>query len=181
MAFYWGSLGFLAPFQFSDFRKEVTQVLEGSNLLIQRFENFKKYLPPATKLGQGYVYIPVCNSVHGQTSWIEPPPAPGRYPPADTPPPTQCMLKYGQQAVGTHPTGIQTCYIILLEKISKIRHCPQLSISCAFVGNAGLVLRTRLKAVVCKRGRCPDQEQSVSLRDVESKQHILVDIIIFLL
>ena len=65
--------------------------------------------------------------------------------------------------------------------VKKIRNCPLLSISGVFVGNAGLVLRTRLKAVVCKRGRCPDQEQSVSLRDVESKQHILVDIILFLL
>ena len=27
----------------------------------------------------------------------------------DTPPPAQCMLGYGEQAVGTHPTGMHTC------------------------------------------------------------------------
>ena len=36
-------------------------------------------------------------------------PPPGRYTPwADTPSP-QCMLAYGQQAGGTHPTGIHSC------------------------------------------------------------------------
>ena len=38
----------------------------------------------------------------------------GRHPPAQcmlgyTPPPAQCMLGYGQQADGTHPTGMHSC------------------------------------------------------------------------
>ena len=61
----------------------------------------------------------------GQT----PPPSLGRHHPpwadtprADTPhpmhagihtPPTQCMLGYGQQEVGTHPTGMHSCSKIL--------------------------------------------------------------------
>ena len=28
----------------------------------------------------------------------------------DTPLPVQCMLGYGQQAGGTHPTGMHSCY-----------------------------------------------------------------------
>ena len=52
---------------------------------------------------------------------------PGRHPPADTPwadtpwavplrrpPPAQCMVGYGQQAGGTHPTGMQFCNIEIL-------------------------------------------------------------------
>ena len=35
MAFYWGSLGFLAPFQFKDFRNEVVQVLEGMTVALR--------------------------------------------------------------------------------------------------------------------------------------------------
>ena len=33
----------------------------------------------------------------------------GRHPPRQTPP-TQCMLGYGQQAGGTHPTGMYSCF-----------------------------------------------------------------------
>ena len=38
---------------------------------------------------------------------------PGRYTPRKVhtpPPPAQCMLGYGQQAGGTHPTGMQSCF-----------------------------------------------------------------------
>ena len=76
-----------------------------------------RYLPPATKLRQGNVFTPVCSSVHrgvchpspGQTP-------PGRHPPGQKPPqadtpPAQCMLGYGQQAGGTHPTGMYSCLI----------------------------------------------------------------------
>ena len=31
-----------------------------------------------------------------------------------TPPPAQCMLGYGQQAGGTHPTGMQSCFPLCL-------------------------------------------------------------------
>ena len=66
-------------------------------------------LPPATKLRQGNVFTPVCHSVHRGG-------LPHTYPWADKPPgqtppslPGQCMLGYGQQAGGTHPTGMQSC------------------------------------------------------------------------
>ena len=34
---------------------------------------------------------------------------PGQTHPSDRHPPAQCMLGYGQQADGTHPTGMQSC------------------------------------------------------------------------
>ena len=36
---------------------------------------------------------------------------PGQIPPGQTPPPAQCILGYGQQAGGTHPTGTHSCYV----------------------------------------------------------------------
>ena len=33
-----------------------------------------------------------------------------------TPPPVQCMLGYGQQAGGTHPTGMHSCFIMILKQ-----------------------------------------------------------------
>ena len=96
-------------------------------------------LPPATKLGQGYVFTGVCDSVNrGGTSspWEQTPPGsrhppgadppgadpPGSRPPweqtplgADTPrsrhpPPSEHAVRYGQRAGGTHPTGMQSCH-----------------------------------------------------------------------
>ena len=51
--------------------------------------------------------------VHRGVSATQPPgayaPPPGRHPPA------QCMLGYGQQAGGTHPTGMHTCFFMKVE------------------------------------------------------------------
>ena len=95
-------------------------------------------LPPATKLGQGYVFTGVCDSVNRggvphtppgadppeQTPREQTPPRadtpPGsRHPPpeqtpppgADPPPPGQHAVRYGQRAGGTHPTGMQSRYL----------------------------------------------------------------------
>ena len=38
------------------------------------------FLPPATKLGQGYVFTGVCDSVHGGSTWPGTPPGPGKPP-----------------------------------------------------------------------------------------------------
>ena len=65
--------------------------------------------------------------------WDAPPQADtslGRHPPGQTPPrqtppwadtpqlgrhpPAQCMLGYSQQAGGTHPTGMQSCFVLYL-------------------------------------------------------------------
>ena len=131
-------------------------------------------LPPATKLGQGYVFTGVCDSVNRGGVYLsacwdtppggrhplgadtpqsrqpreqtppradtdgnrhhpmgaDPPPPeqtspgadipPSRQPPgADTPqsrhppsrPPTEHAGRYGQRAGGTHPTGMQSCFV----------------------------------------------------------------------
>ena len=101
-----------------------------------------QYLPPATKLGQGNIFSSVCQEFctqgglpycmlgyHPSKDQIPPgtrhPPgpdtprpdtAPGtRHPPGpDTPPPR----RYGQQAGGTHPTGMQSCFIKVIIHIA---------------------------------------------------------------
>ena len=75
-------------------------------------------LPPATKLGQGYVFKRVCDSVH--RGWVSASVHAGIHPPDQTPfppgahtpsPREQCMLgDTDQQAGGTHPTGMHTCF-----------------------------------------------------------------------
>ena len=91
-------------------------------------------LPPATKLGQGYVFTGVCHSVNRGASasvhaGIPPPLGPGTHPPGgdppggdpheetlpevtpweETPPPgAEHAGRYGQRAGGTHPTGMQS-------------------------------------------------------------------------
>ena len=44
---------------------------------------------------------------------------PGRYPPGRYL--RQCMLGYGQQAGGTHPTGMHSCFLFFFGKIGKIQ------------------------------------------------------------
>ena len=92
-------------------------------------------------MGQGNVFTPVCHSVprdvwpEQTTPWADTPPGrhpfplrrhpPGQTPPwPDTPqadtPSVQCMLRYGQQAGGTHPTGMQSCFSLNLKDISCV-------------------------------------------------------------
>ena len=76
-------------------------------------------LPPANEICEGYVFTGVCLSMgrgvsallhagihtlgpEADTPWADPPGTRGRHPPA------QCMLGYGQQAGGTHPTGMHS-------------------------------------------------------------------------
>ena len=76
---------------------------------------FVALLPPATKLGQGYVFTRVCDSVQGgclpqcMLGYTPPEqtPPPGSRHPEQTPPlgPVHDG-RYGQQAGGTHPTGM---------------------------------------------------------------------------
>ena len=83
-------------------------------------------LPPATKLGQGYIFTGICDSVHsggfasvhaGMPPLGPGPPGPGtpgtRHPPRTRhhpsrdqapPPPEQSILG------DMHPTGMQSCY-----------------------------------------------------------------------
>ena len=71
---------------------------------------------PQTKLREGYVFTRVCDSVNrgGSASVCAPPkeqtPPREQTPRADTPSPSAVYAgRYGQQAGGTHPTGMQTC------------------------------------------------------------------------
>ena len=95
------------------------------------------YLPPATKLGQGYIFTGVCDSVHGgggsaQCMLGYHPPGPGtpreqapprtRHPPRtgspppwnkqpldQAPPSTEHAGRYGQRMGSMHPTGKGSC------------------------------------------------------------------------
>ena len=107
-------------------------------------------LPSATKLGQGYVFTGVCDSVHrggclpqcmlgyhhhtpppgadtphppgADTPWEQTPPRSRHRPRAaeQTPPDTEPAGRYGQRTGGTHPTGMQSC---LLSKTGNDRFC----------------------------------------------------------
>ena len=61
-----------------------------------------------------FLHLSVSHSVHGggYTPWAgtpNPPPGPGTPPWAGTPPRAVHAGRYGQQAGGTHPTGMHSC------------------------------------------------------------------------
>ena len=80
------------------------------------------FLPPANKVCDGYVFTGVCLSTGVSAPMHAGIHTPGRHPQADThlprvdtlpwvdTPSAQCMLGYGQQAGGTHPTGMHSCF-----------------------------------------------------------------------
>ena len=68
-----------------------------------------------------FLHLSVSHSVHGGSTWAGTPPGryipPGRYPPEGTPPvqvhpPPEAVQtgRYEQQAGGTHPTGMHSCF-----------------------------------------------------------------------
>ena len=98
-------------------------------------------LLPTTKLGQGYIFTGICDSVHRggvclSACWDTTPPGPGtplgagtpprtrhnpwtRHPPeAGTPPGAEHAGRCGQRAGGTHPTGMLSCYSCYYHKKS---------------------------------------------------------------
>ena len=88
-------------------------------------------LPPAKEVCEGYVFTGVCLS-----TWrVSAPLHAGIHtlprtdtPWADTPLP-QCMLGYGQQAGGTHPTGMYSCLYC-----NSILHNKKLSVRILVIG-----------------------------------------------
>ena len=56
--------------------------------------------------------------------WADTPHPLGRPPPGQTPPPAQCMLGYGQQTGGTHPTGMQSCFLMCCHcnDLKRVKH-----------------------------------------------------------
>ena len=81
---------------------------------------FSPLLPPATKLGQGYIFTGICDSVHGGAGTCSRgvcsrESAPGVYAPGG-----RCLLPGGAwrgppgtatAAGGTHPTGMHSCFL----------------------------------------------------------------------
>ena len=83
------------------------------------------FLPPATKLRQGNIFTPVCQSFCSRGSATPPEQTPlwANTPQADTPgqtPLLQCMLGYGQQVGGTHPTGMHSCFSNICHGLSLL-------------------------------------------------------------
>ena len=88
-------------------------------------------------LGQGNIFAPVCHSVHRgglpqcMLGYRQLPGTRGRYPPGadtsleQTPSPTAVHAgRYGQQAGGTHSTGMHTCWQLRLDiKFEKLQLC----------------------------------------------------------
>ena len=86
-----------------------------------------EHVTPANEVCEGYVFTPVCQlfcsqggvsaSVHPGIHPPEQTPPRSRHPPGvDTPMHPHCAVhagRYGQQAGGTHPTGMHSCRIIV--------------------------------------------------------------------
>ena len=81
-------------------------------------QNTQLLLPPANEVCEGYIFTRVCHSVHGGVSvsvhaGIPPPPEQipqeqTRHPPPKSNSPDAVHAgRYGQQADGMHPTGMQ--------------------------------------------------------------------------
>ena len=74
----------------------------------------KPLLPPANNVCEGYVFTRVCHSVHGGgdiwlSAWWDTPPGADTPSQEQTPPGVVHAGRYGQQAGGTHPTGMHSC------------------------------------------------------------------------
>ena len=97
-----------------------------------------------TKLREGYVFTAVCDSVHGgglsQCMLGYHPPPRSRHPPEQTPPwsrhtpppgSSPCAVhagRYGQQAGGMHPTGMQSCFLTDIRAYGEEIYCFSCSI-----------------------------------------------------
>ena len=94
---------------------------ERANLLALRS---KTLLPSATKLGQGNIFRSVCQEFCPRGGGVSAPLHAGIHThPREHPPPRDQRQtpssavhagKYGQQAVGTHPTGMHTCFVTFM-------------------------------------------------------------------
>ena len=91
-------------------------------------------LLPANKVCKGYVFTPVCHSVHREGRGCLPhcmlgytPPDQRQTPPLDQTPPQVADTpavhagRYGQQAGGTHPTGMHSCVFYLKSYFHRIK------------------------------------------------------------
>ena len=74
-------------------------------------------LPPANEVAERLCFY-TCLSVilfTGGSTWAHLPPGQVHTPPGAGPPGPQCMLGYGQQAGGTHPTRMQSCFRLITQ------------------------------------------------------------------
>ena len=70
-----------------------------------RHKMFSQLLPPASEVCEGYIFTRVQRGEGGSA-----PLHGGIHTPLGRHPPAQCMLGYGQQAGGTNPTRMQSCF-----------------------------------------------------------------------
>ena len=68
-------------------------------------------------------------------------------------PPRQCMLGYGRQAGGTHPTGLHSCLEMLSMELQLLPDPHPVDLSPVKVFNLDPTLDVFLLRVLC-RGRC---------------------------
>ena len=83
-----------------------------SKLSVSSENYYTVTLPSATKLGQGYVFICVCDSVHkggGLPQCMLGYPSTREQTPQSSHPGAVHAGRYGQKAGGTHPTGMHSC------------------------------------------------------------------------
>ena len=106
---------------------------------------FKRFLPPANEVCEGYVFTRVCHSVHGAGStWAGIPPG-IRYPPRTRytprtryPPGAVHAGRYGQQAGGTHPTGVHSCFLQCLNIFRISMDCTSIAFWKSSVKNMNI-------------------------------------------
>ena len=88
------------------------------------FMYYSNLLPPANEVCEGYVFTRVCHSVHRGGGCMPQcmmgyyPPGPGTRGWDQAPPRAVHAGRYGQQAGGMHPTGMQSCFC--LPSVQKI-------------------------------------------------------------
>ena len=78
-----------------------------------------RYLPPATKLGQGNIFRSLCQEFCSHPGAVH-------------------VGRYGQQAGGTHPTGMHTCLNLFLVKYLSFRITHPMSSWGTFVMKNGI-------------------------------------------
>ena len=95
--------------------------LRRKGIVVKEYWPFRvRFLPPANKVCEGYVFTPVGHSVHrgGGSAPVHagmhtPPLGPEADPPRPPPPPPGAVHggRYGQQPGDLHPTGMHTCLV----------------------------------------------------------------------
>ena len=93
---------------------------------VQSFEHNIIFTARKRSLGKGNIFAPACHSVHRgggvcRSACWDTTPQEQTFPPDQTPPPgTVHAGRYGQQAGGMHPTGMQSCRLLFSNYFPKM-------------------------------------------------------------